>query len=233
MERRRSVPVLISFKKLQLSGRVTSSQQPDDDVTEGNTFAPVNHLGQRRNCLLRSFSLHSVLPKTNMKSKVGNERKLKNLSDANLGIERFERDFVWQLLKNGEPDESCSTKLSGEDNSDGILNDKAKTFHSSSDSIPTDTDSGIFSRLSPADLDSDDSMEITNELHEYSDDDIDVGLKSATNPSLSNCTRSKISAKRKSQNQALSKKPFTTISIPKTEDCVGTVTVNGLCYHCS
>ena len=185
------------------------------------------------NLRLRRFSLHSILPKTNAKLRVGNGTRLVNVSDAELEIQRFERDFVLPLLKNAESDKSCSTRSSDVDCGDGILNDKAKRFHSSSGSIPTDTDSGIFSRSSSADSDSDSSIVIRNKLEDYSDDDIDEGLKSDTKPSLLHFRRSQISARRKSQNQKLSQDPSTTISIHKTEDCVGTVTINGICCHCN
>jgi hypothetical protein len=234
MEKRRSVPVLISFKKLQLSEKVNPTHKSGVDVTDEKRSTLATHLGQRRNLPLRSFSLHSILTQTNATLRVGNGTELKNVSNAELEIERFERDFVLPLLKNVESDKSCLTRTSGVDNSDGILNDKAKRFHSSSDSLPTDTDSGIFSRLSDStDSDSESSIVIPNKLQEYSDNDIDEGLKSDNKPSLLHFTRSKIGAKRKSHNQKFSQKPSSTpISIHKTEDCDGTVTINGLCYHC-
>ena len=129
--------------------------------------------------------------------------------------------------------EVCSTKSPGLSYSDGILNDTAKKFHSSSDSIPTDTDSGIFSRLSSTDRDSDDSdssIVVTNTSQEHHDEYSDEDVESETKSSSLHFRRSPIhclSSKRNPQIQL-----STSLSIHKTEDCVGTVTVNGCCYHC-
>jgi hypothetical protein len=181
------------------------------------------------------ISLCSILPKskTSAKLRVESRQFSMYVSDAELEIERFEKDFVLPLFRNVESDKSCSTRsIEGVYCIDGILNDKYKRFYSSSDSIPTDTDSGIFLRLSSADRDSDDSdssIVVKNKFKEnhgeYSDEDDEKDTK----PSSLHSRRSQIrhlSSKRKSV------KPSTNLSIHKTEDCVGMVTVNGCCYHC-
>ena len=183
----RSVPVLISFKKLQLSDRVTpTTKQTCADVTDGRRSNPATQVEQRRNLPLRSFSLCSILPKikTSAKLRVEKRQLFKDASDALLEIERFQTDFVLPLLKNVESDKSCSTRSNeGVYCADTSLKENAKRFHSSSDSIPTDTDSGIFSRLSSTDRDSDDSdcsIVITNKSQEHHDEYSDV--ESETKP---------------------------------------------------
>ena len=186
MEKRRSVPVLISFRKLQLSDRISTNQQTCVDMTDGRRSNPATQIGQRRNLPLRSFSPCSILPNSKKIAKlsVDNRQLFKNMSDAELEIERFDKDFVLPLLKNVESDKSCSTRSNeGVYCADTSLKENAKRFHSSSDSIPTDTDSGIFSRLSSTDRDSDDSdcsIVITNKSQEHHDEYSDV--ESETKP---------------------------------------------------
>ena len=99
MEKIRSVPVLISFKRLQFPDRITSKNQTCCNVTDWKRFNPATDLDQRRTLPLRSFSLCAILPerKTAVKLKLENDKEVKNVSDAELEIESSEKDFVLSL----------------------------------------------------------------------------------------------------------------------------------------
>ena len=123
--------------------------------------------------------------------------------NAEREIDKFEEDFVLSMWKQ---DRSVSQGLSKFHGS--LRSSNKKTFHSSSDSILTDTDSGAFS--------------------EYSD--FSDSLISIENPLLQlygyNIEKSHIT----DLEQLQTKTPH--LSGHKTADCEGIVTVNGLCYHC-
>jgi hypothetical protein len=241
MVKNMSAPVLISFKQINMFDKITLPHQTSVDV-----------LYCKSNLPKRSFSLCSLLPghnqqrkkrKNAIKEKEIEEKKVKN---AEREIDRFEKDFVLPLWENIESDK----KLSDMDTCDGIFsqNNKEKIFHSSSDSIQTDTDSGAFSRLSSPDRDSeysdvsDSSMSVKNKIQEqsdsYSDEDIDEGLQkdnkisSQTLTSLQiNCSSSVMESKKFEFASSFSQ-PSVSLAVHKKRDCQGIVTVNGLCYHC-
>jgi hypothetical protein len=164
---------------------------------------------RKPNLPVRSFSLCSLLPgykrRGNWKASTHEDRKEKN--DAR-EIDKFEKDFLLPMWKQ---ETSVSKRLSKNHIFNGSLKMSIKEmFHSSSDSIPTDIDSGAFSVL------------------EYSD--FSDSLISVENPLLQLYGNNIEKSPKKEPKQAQPKTPD--MSAHKTTDCEGIVTVNGLCYQC-
>ena len=113
---------------------------------------------------MRSFSLCSLLPgykgKDKWKATTPEDRQEMN---AEREIEKFEKDFVLSMWKQ---DTSVSKGLSTLHGS--LRSSNKKLFHSSSDSILTDTDSGAFSVSEYSDV-SDSLISIENPLHKTAD----------------------------------------------------------------
>ena len=163
MEKRKSVPVLISFKQLSLSDTVV------DAADGGKHIQSV----KRKYLPIRSLSMCSLLSskkkRSNYQKNTGKENFTINLLKAELEIERFENDFVFPALRDLESVKSCDF---GSGNAILNVDSKVKVLHSSSDSINTDSDSGIFSRLSSTDRDSEDSDSSTEQIKKYSDGNV-------------------------------------------------------------
>ena len=189
------------------------------------------------------------------------EQEEANVKNSEIEIEKFERDFVLPLCKNIESDNLGSRSLSDTDTSDEILSEtkEDKSFHSSSDSIQTDSDSGAFSRLSTPDIESESSNFSDNTKYQknttkdhyasYSDEDIAEGLEKETKMSSHEVKRlqsmcSSAGTKFKSLPSdknyefpvlicgGILQPSARTRTGHKTAGCKGTVTVNGVCYYC-
>ena len=92
MEKRKSVPVLISFKQLTLSETVV-------DATDRGKPSNGTQSVKRKYLPIRSLSMCSLLSskkkRSNYKHNTGKDNFIMNLSKAELEIERFENDFVF------------------------------------------------------------------------------------------------------------------------------------------
>jgi hypothetical protein len=153
---------------------------------------------KKPNLAVRSFSLCSLLPgikrRGKWKAKAPEDRKEIN---ADIEIEKIEKGFVLSMWKQ---DTSVSKVCNG-----SLRSSNKKRFHSSSDTMLTDTDSGAFSVSEYSDF-SDSLISIENPLIQVFSDNIEKSH--ITEP----------------------KTPGT--SGHNTADCEGMVTVNGLCYQC-
>ena len=155
---KKTLPVLISFRKLHLDSEDTYTQHQVKNKDPQDRSMN----GARRKLPIRSFSLYSVFsnrkPVAKKHSKPLKSEHKDKIAEAVLEIERFEKDFVIPVLSRGETCQPVKTKSSHRGLTDGISNisieTKDKVFHSSTNSIHTETDSGAFSRLSSADSDS-------------------------------------------------------------------------------
>ena len=218
MEKVKSVLVLIRFKQLNLCDKVVV----DTDVLKTNPGK--EHL-KRMNLPIRSISLCTSLSRQKKTSKFKNviakRNSFHNLLEYEREIDNFEKDFVIPVLRNLESDKSSCSNT--------ILSAKveAKILHSSSDSIHTDSDSGIFSRVSSADRDSEDSdsSDRFQTCSDESDHDAEEGHKKTNTSPSTYLKRTQINIK---NSFPLS----TRLSIHKNIDCEEIVTVNGVCYHC-
>ena len=193
MEKTASVPILLSFKRVNLLENLTPTHKNLNDVIDGKRPSPVSEISPKKTLPLISFSLCSILTRrnTDRKSKTPMENEEKKVMIAVNEINRFEKDFVFPMLKTMESDKSCLGKSC---TGISIVGNKDKMFYSSTSSIQTDTDSGAFSRLSSPDTDSDQSdledssIVINHDTKEfsdtYSDDDIDEGLEKDNTSSL-------------------------------------------------
>ena len=225
METLNTVPVLIRFQKLHLDQTDTVDHMAvawKDREKQGMTIR-----GERRKIPIRSFSLHSVFANRKQVKKQLNMEYKEKIAEAVLEIDKFERDFVLPVIISEQSCQSIKTKSSYQGLNPGISNismkNKHKIFHSSSNSIHTEADSGAFSRLSSSDSDSDYSdisINSTKNLKYPSENNsnLDVNMKSSISTNTSSFFLSSI----------LTKRP-----LHLSEHCKSKVTVNGVCYHCA
>merc|ERR1712129_61492 len=124
---------------------------------------------------------------------------------------------VFQLFKDLDSLERSKGKAN---NSILSVDCKRQVLYSSSDSISTEADSGIFSE------DSDSSVVVTKTFQKPSDDtpdELDEGHTKGEKKSGIKVFRS---------HRIIHQRPSHSPSIHKTIECGGTVTVNGVCYQC-
>merc|ERR1712060_61954 len=158
----------------------------------------------------RSFSLCSLLPTRKRTGKWTTNTTAGQYEERmqQTEIERFETDFVFPSQKL----EATSLKL--QDYEKQAFN----LFHSSS--FKTETDSGAFSRLSSPDVES--------EYPDFSDSSI-----SLDNPALQLCEAYSAESNKTKKCKSENKTPITDKTVHSVGNCGGTVTVNGVCYHCN
>ena len=205
----------------------------------------------------RSFSFSYLLTgiRRHAKWKTGEETLKKQKAykkegvSAETEIDRFEKDFVLPIYENRKSVYFATRGFP--DICDRIVRKKQpeNMFHSSSESILTETDSGAFSGVSISDTgseisDSLDRLQCEVTRDSYSDEDIEEGLeketgwqticssslaRSRSQPSDENCEPSALTLKGRQTAECQER---VTMTGHNNADCLERVTVNGVCWHC-
>ena len=199
-----STPVLLSYRRVHTVDFSYNNQDQRSDTLLIET--KLKNSEKKAKCPSRSFSLSSMLP----------TKKRTGKWTANTDDQKMTSNEERKLKREIERFHHDFVFLSFK--SQDIEKQAINLFHSSS--FKTETDSGAFSRLSSPDVESDYS--------DFSDSSL-----SLDNPALQLCGPYSAVSKKTKKWKSENKTPVVDKTVHSISDCGGTVTVNGVCYHCN